>query len=63
MPKQKVSNNMAINVSVYPSVYAEIDARAAKYCTTKASVVRRILSEWLASLPADERVARDSTDH
>jgi hypothetical protein len=49
---QKITDNMAINVNVPARIYAEVDAHAVANCTTKAAIVRRVLTQWLDNLDA-----------
>jgi hypothetical protein len=54
---KKLTNNMAININVPAHIYAEIDARATADCTTKAAIVRKVLTQWLDGLDAKDRLS------
>jgi hypothetical protein len=54
---QKITDKMGIQVSVPARIYAEIDAHAVANCTTKAAIVRKVLTQWLDDLDANERLS------
>jgi hypothetical protein len=54
---QKLTNNMTININVPARIYAEIDAHAVTNCTTKAAIVRKVLTQWLDNLDAKVRLS------
>jgi hypothetical protein len=54
---QRVTEHMALNITVPPAVYNEISARAEKDCITKAAVTRQILKQWIEKLDPKERIS------